>query len=42
MRFGAFTLLHGENDTLRVKIVTGENLFDAPVGRATAFERSFW
>lgn len=42
VRFGAFTLLHGENDTLRVKIVTGENLFDAPVGRATVFERSFW
>ena len=36
VRYGAFTLLRGENG-LRVKIVTGENLFDAPSGRATEF-----
>ena len=36
VRYGAFTLLHGDT-LLRVKIVTGENLFDAPSGRATEF-----
>lgn len=41
VRYGAFTLLRG-SDGLRAKIVAGENLFDAPVGRATAFERSYW
>ncbi len=41
VRYGAFTLLRAA-DGLRVRIVTGENLFDAPAGRATVFERSLW
>ena len=36
VRYGAFTLLRGDA-LLRVKVVTGENLFDAPSGRATEF-----
>lgn len=40
VRHGAFTLLHGADDSLRVKAVAGEALFDAPAGRATVFERS--
>ena len=39
VRGGAFTLLRGA-DGLRVKAVTGENLFDAPAGRATIFSWS--
>ena len=39
VRYGAFTLLRGA-DGLRVKIVTGDNLFDAPSGRATVFAQS--
>ena len=39
VRYGAFTLLRG-TDGLRVKIVTGDNLFDAPSGRATVFAQS--
>ena len=39
VRYGAFTLLRGA-DGLRVKIVTGENLFDAPSGRATVFAQN--
>lgn len=38
VRYGAFTLLRGE-DGLHVKSVAGENFFDAPSGRATAFSR---
>lgn len=37
VRYGAFTLLRTDEE-LRVKIVAGEELFDAPVGRATVFE----
>ena len=40
VRCGAFTLLRAA-DGLRVKTVTGENLFDAPVGRATVFTRQY-
>ena len=40
VRYGAFTLLRG-SDGLRVKAVTGEDLFDAPNGRATEFAPSF-
>lgn len=40
VRYGAFTLLRAD-DELRVKIVAGESLFDAPVGRATVFEWDF-
>lgn len=41
VRYGAFTLLAGEAGMLRVKTVAGEELFDAPVGRATEFDWSF-
>ncbi len=40
VRCGAFTLLRGD-DGLRVKVVAGENLFDAPQGRSTLFARSY-
>lgn len=40
VRYGAFTLLRS-SDGLRVKAVTGEDLFDAPNGRATEFAPSF-
>ncbi len=40
VRCGAFTLLRA-SDGLRVKAVAGEDLFDAPSGRATIFSWSY-
>lgn len=40
VRYGAFSLLR-QDEILRVKAVTGEDIFDAPVGRATVFAWSF-
>lgn len=40
VRCGAFTLLRA-GEELRVKAVAGEDLFDAPLGRATVFTWSF-